>query len=230
MCGRFTRQSPTDVLVKDFAIEKVTVDMNPSYNVSPGQDIAVVVGHSLRELVSRRWGLIPHWAKDPSIGYKMINARSETVGEKPSFKLCYRERRCLVLADGFYEWKKEGKVKCPYYIRTASGRSFAMAGIWDSWDSPAGTRLFTCSILTTEANSRLSSIHNRMPVILSREDEQKWLGTGSDELGFLESLMRPYEEEELDIYMVSDRVNSTKHDDPSCVKAQETETEPEELF
>ena len=230
MCGRFTRQSPGDVIVKDFAIKELSIDMPPSFNVSPGQDIAVIIKDSVRKLVSRRWGLIPHWSRDPSIGYKLINARSETVEEKPSFKSSYRERRCLVVADGFYEWKKEGKHKYPYFIRTASGRLFAMAGIWDSWTAPDAQPVYTCGILTTRANSVLEPIHNRMPVILSRENEEKWLDTEIPDLDSLKTLMEPYNDEEMVAYRVSDRVNSPKNNDPDCVIPNSFDDSPEELF
>ena len=182
MCGRFVRKSTITVVEDEFDIYEVQWAFEPSYNIAPSQDIACVIGNEGNRLVKFRWGLVPFWADDPSIGYKMINARAETVAEKPAFRAAYRHRRCLVLADGFYEWHREGAVKIPYFISLASEQPFAFAGLWEHWRSKqADESLQTATLVTTQANEFLAPLHHRMPVILDAERAERWLA-GDDDL------------------------------------------------
>ena len=183
MCGRFAFYSPAEATAALFGATG-TLDVDPRYNIAPTQTIAAVRNREEdgRELVTLRWGLVPFWAKDPSIGNRMINARAETVAEKPAFRAAYRRRRCLVLADGFYEWRREGSVKIPWYISLASDEPFAFAGLWESWHSKDTEQsLETATLITTQANDFLATLHHRMPVILEADRAERWLA-GDDEL------------------------------------------------
>ncbi len=192
--------------------------MRPSYNVAPTQEVATVVESGEgRRLEMSRWGLILAWADDPGIGARMISARSETVAEKPSFKKAFKQRRCLIPTDGFYEWRKENGGKQPYYIRTKSGRPFAFAGLWESW-SRNGEGIQSCTILTTGTNDFLQEIHHRMPVILSPEVYDLWLDPEVREPDQLLSLLAPYPGEDMEACPVSRRVNSPSNDEPGCVE------------
>ena len=164
-----------------------------------------------------RWGLVPHWAKDPKIGYKMINAKSETLAAKPSFRTAYRKRRCLILANGFFEWKKEGKEKIPTYIFLKCQEPFAFAGLWESWRAPSGDSVRSCTIITTEPNSFMEPIHNRMPVILPDEAEALWLDPLTEDPDILSSLLVPFPAESMESYPVSALVNSPKNHGPDCI-------------
>jgi putative SOS response-associated peptidase YedK len=177
MCGRFAFYSPAEATAALFGATGAT-DLKARYNIAPTQFIAAIRSdeEAGRELTEFRWGLVPFWAKDPSIGNRMINARAETVAEKPSFRNAYRKRRCLVLADGFYEWHTEGGVKVPYFISLASGEPFAFAGLWEHWESKeTGEALQTATIITTEANRYLSQLHHRMPVVLEPDTADRWM-------------------------------------------------------
>ncbi len=177
MCGRFAFYSPSEAAVALFGVQ-ASLQVEPRYNIAPTQFIAAIRRdeHAASELVMLRWGLIPFWAKDPSIGNKLINARGETVAEKPSFRAAYRKRRCLILADGFYEWHREGDEKIPYFISLADGAPFAFAGLWEHWTSKDNEEtLQTATIVTTEANEFLKPLHHRMPVVLQTETAAKWL-------------------------------------------------------
>ena len=226
MCGRFTLTSNMDELQARFDFEARDLVFRPRYNVAPTQDVVAVVsdednpGHNRAELM--RWGLIPFWAKDPKIGARMINARAETVAEKPAFKNALRKRRCLILADGFYEWRKEEKGKTPMYITIKGGVSqsratFAMAGLFETWKSPEDELVRSCTIITTSPNALMEQIHNRMPVILPREAEATWLDPQVEDQEALTSLLVPFPAEEMDAYVVSTLVNSAKNDFPECM-------------
>ena len=183
MCGRFAFYSPTEATAALFRVSAVP-EVKPRYNIAPTQDIAAVrVGaDDSRELTMLRWGLVPFWAKEPSIGNRMINARAETVAEKPSFRAAYRHRRCLILADGFYEWRKEADGKTPYYISLASGEPFAFAGLWEDWHSKdTGEALQTTAIITMAANEFMRQLHHRMPVVLQIDTADRWLD-GDDQV------------------------------------------------
>lgn len=178
MCGRFAFYSPSEATAALFGAGS-SVKVEPRYNIAPTQYIAAVREDEQdnRELVSLRWGLVPFWAKDPSIGNRMINARAETVAEKPSFRNAYKKRRCLILADGFYEWRKEGDGKTPYYISLANGQPFAFAGLWENWSSKESDEsLQTAAIITTGANNFMAQLHHRMPVVMLPEHADRWLG------------------------------------------------------
>lgn len=178
MCGRFAFYSPAEAVAALFGVRGAP-ELEARYNVAPTQLIAAgrEAKSGDREFVMLRWGLVPSWAKDPSIGNRMINARIETAAEKPSFRAAFRQRRCLILADGFYEWRKEDNGKTPYFISLASGEPFAFAGLWELWmDRGTGESLSTATILTTEANEFMSGLHDRMPVVLSPEGANRWLG------------------------------------------------------
>jgi putative SOS response-associated peptidase YedK len=216
MCGRYTLSTPAGRLAEEFQLDS-TLEITPSYNVAPTQQVAAVLeDEGGRHLKMLRWGLVPSWAEDPDIGARMINARSETAPEKPSFRSAFRRRRCLIAADGFYEWKRENGGKQPYYFRMQDGRPFAFAGLWESWDKGDGT-LRTCAILTTRANSVLEDIHERMPVILPSDSYNAWLDPDADreELG---ELMIPYPGEDLETYPVSRFVNSPRNNDERCIE------------
>ena len=218
MCGRFTLFGPDVVLSKNFGVP-VSFGITPRFNIAPSQPVLAVrtsTGKEGREAVFLRWGLIPHWAKDPSIGNRLINARAETVAEKPAFRRAFRERRCLVPADGFYEWRKVDRRKQPFYIRMRDGRPFAFAGLWDHWET-GGSTIETCAILTTAANAVLSPIHDRMPVILSPSDYALWLDPGISEQDRLVPLFRPYPEQDMEAFPVRAIVNNPKMEDPRCI-------------
>ena len=195
--------------------------MQPNYNVAPTQEVPAVVagnGGGERRLEMLRWGLIPSWADDPGIGARMINARSETVAEKPSFRRAFKERRCLIPADGFYEWQKTNGGKQPHYIRMKNGRPFAFAGLWESWKGD-GNEIRSCTILTTNPNDIAGEIHNRMPVILPPEGYEVWLYPDVRETDQLLSLLAPYPPSDMEAYPVSRRVNSPSNNEPSCVES-----------
>ena len=216
MCGRYTLSTPAGRLAEEFQLDS-TVEIPPSYNVAPTQQVAAVLeDEGGRRLEMLRWGLVPSWADDPDIGARMINARSETAPEKPSFRSAFRRKRCLIAADGFYEWKREDGGKQPYYFRMQDGRPFAFAGLWESWDKGGG-ELLTCAILTTRPNSVAIEIHDRMPVILPHDAYNAWLDPDADkeELG---ELMVPYPGDDLETYPVSRFVNSPRNNDERCIE------------
>lgn len=217
MCGRFALKAPPSELIARFGLDECA-DLIPRYNIPPGTDIAVIrqSPEGKRVLHKLRWGLVPHWAKDPSIGNKLNNARGETVAEKPSFRDAFKRRRCLIPANGFYEWKAEGKVKQPYYISLPE--PFAMAGLWESWKSPDGDVLRSCCVITTGPNALMAPIHDRMPVIISPEDWQRWLAAPVEDVA---ELVRPYPAEAMQAWPVSRRVSKTVDDDAKLMAAIE---------
>jgi putative SOS response-associated peptidase YedK len=174
MCGRFTFQ-PTEAFYERFEVSNRLDSLVPRYNIAPGQMVPVIIANSPRRVVLMRWGLMPHWAKDEKTAYKMINARMETLTQRPAFRSLLSQNRALVPASGFYEWEGEGKGKTPYYIHPRRGEFFAFAGLYDTWTKPDGEELYTFTIITTEANDFMARLHNRMPVILARELEDAWL-------------------------------------------------------
>lgn len=186
MCGRFAFYSPSEATAALFGASGA-LPVEARYNIAPTQYIAAIRDDedSARELIMLRWGLIPFWAKDPSIGNRMINARAETVAEKPSFRAAYRRRRCLVLADGFYEWHREGSVKTPYYISPADGAPFAFAALWENWNSKEGDEsIQSTTLITTAANDFMASLHHRMPVVLRPDTADRWLAGGDDAIEY----------------------------------------------
>ena len=216
MCGRFVRQIFIDAIIDEFRVEEVSCDLNPSYNVAPTQQVAVIIEDGVKRLVSVRWGLVPYWAEDLSGGSKLINARAETINQKAPFKEAFQKRRCLVVADGFYEWRKTGAMRHPIFIRLRNGRSFGFAGLYENWISPGGENIRTCTIITTEPNEIMLPIHNRMPVIIPKDQEDRWLDPDCQPESLL-ALLRPYPAEEMETCQVSDFVNSPVNDSPECI-------------
>jgi putative SOS response-associated peptidase YedK len=219
MCGRFTLTTPAQALAVQFDLAEVPA-LEPRYNIAPTQPVAAVrVGSESeeRELVLMRWGLIPFWAKDSSIGARMINARSETVAEKPSFRNAFRRRRCLVPADGFYEWQKLDGAKQPVYVSLQDRDAFAFAGLWERWENPDNGVVESCTLLTCEPNELLRPIHSRMPVILSPRDYSLWLDREVNEPERLQALLYPYPSGRMQAYAVSRYVNSPRNEGPDCI-------------
>lgn len=220
MCGRFTLTIDPSHLQEAFPWAVIPNDLAPRYNIAPSQPVAVIPNTGDSLLSFYKWGLIPSWSKDPSIGERMINARSETLAEKPSFRNAYRRRRCLILADGFFEWKQNPgmKNKQPIYIRLIDARPFAFAGLWESWSPPDGSELRTCTIITTQPNSLLEPIHNRMPVILNPEVYNKWLNPNDMLPSQLNELLVSYPADEMIAIPVSKLVNSPQYDSVEIIK------------
>lgn len=228
MCGRFVRKSTITVIEDEFDIYEVQWAFEPSYNIAPSQDVACVIGNGGNKLVKFRWGLVPFWADDPSIGYKMINARAETVAQKRSFARAFKKQRCLVIADGFYEWRRlaDGKRKMPMYVHLREDRPFGFAGLYENWKGKDGTVLQTCTIITTQPNELMVPIHNRMPVIIAREQRKVWLDKTIEDPGILMPLLTPYAAKEMDAYGVSKKINSPSYNEPDCIRpAREDENQ-----
>ena len=220
MCGRFTIFADPGRLAERFDASLPPDGLRPRYNAAPTQSLPVLLNEGDRVIQLLRWGLVPFWAKDASIGSQMINARAETLAEKPSFRNALKKRRCLVLADGFYEWKKTTTGKAPMRISLASGEPFAFAGLWEIWDAPEGDKLRTFTIITTTPNDLVEPIHNRMPVILRPELEPLWLDNDADKDAWLD-VLRPYPAELMTAYLVSKRVNFVSNDDPELAMSDE---------
>jgi len=219
MCGRYTNTISLKKLADRFGFKPLKSQFPPRYNIAPGQEAPVVVFQGANTLEMMLWGLVPRWAKEKKMGYKMINARAETLHEKPSFKRPFQGQRCLVLADSFYEWKKVpgSKSKIPMRIVLKNREPFAFAGLWDKWTTPEGKELYSFTIVTTQANDKLKSIHDRMPVILDPNQEATWLDPDLRDFKELKPLLKPYKNEELEAYPVSTTVNSPKNDIPACI-------------
>ena len=216
MCGRFAFYSPSEAAAALFGVS-ASVEVQPRYNIAPTQFIAAIRDdeNRERELVMLRWGLVPFWANDPSIGNKMINARAETVAEKPAYRAAYRHRRCIVLADGFYEWHREGDVKTPHFISLASGEPFALAGLWETWtDKESGESLQTTTLITTAANDFMTPLHHRMPVILESNTAGEWLAGSTDLLDDVAAITPA-----LQAWPVDRRVNNARNEGEELVSA-----------
>jgi putative SOS response-associated peptidase YedK len=198
MCGRFVLLTDLRVITESFNIQNVACEYRPGNNISPGQQIAAVIRKDdQNSLVNFRWGLIPSWAKDPSIGNRMFNARAETIAEKPSFKHAFQKRRCLIVADGFYEWQKLGKIKKPFCLSLKSGEPFGFAGLHETWVSPDHQTIQTCTIITTEPNDLIKPIHDRMPVIVVKDQGAAWIDPENHNLKELLYILKPYSSEEM---------------------------------
>jgi putative SOS response-associated peptidase YedK len=218
MCGRFACNSTEDTIVSEFNIFEIHKRPVPNYNVAPGQEVLGVMKNEKYKLVGLRWGLIPSWAKEPEIGYRMINARAETLTQKPSFAKPLKSQRCLIVADGFYEWRKELGKKIPLFVHLRTNRPFGFAGLYDTWQSPDGDEISSCTIITTSPNELIAPIHNRMPVILRPEAREIWLDRNIEDSAKLLPLLKPFEASELEAYEVSPLVNSVKNNNPDLVK------------
>jgi putative SOS response-associated peptidase YedK len=219
MCGRYTLATDAQALVDLFEIEHLLFDPSryrPHYNIAPSQAVPIVRWtQSGRELALARWGLVPHWSREARTKYSTINARAETVADKPTYREAFKHKRCLIPATGFYEWKREGSAKLPYHIRMQGSEVFALAGLWDRWERD-GEGFDSCSIIVTAANPDMQPIHDRMPVILNPAQYNTWLNTGHFNRAQLQSLLIPFTGQ-LETYPVSRRVNSPRHDDPSLI-------------
>ena len=218
MCGRYMITSPLEAMRRIFRVDE-RPNLAARYNVAPTQQVPIVrrgADGAARELVMVRWGLVPFWAKDTKIGYKMINARAETVAGKPAFRDSYRRRRCLVVADGFYEWKKIDGGKQPYLIRVKGGEPFAFAGLWADWtDNDSGERIESCTIVVTGANTLVAAIHDRMPVIVPTAQYDAWLDPAAADGA---TMLRPFPAELMETYAVSPRVGNVRNDDPGLIE------------
>ena len=217
MCGRYTLIADLGDLAQRFEFDGGDFSYDPGYNIAPTESVLTVKNVEGREAAFMKWGLIPFWAKDPKIGSRMINARAETVAEKPAFRNALKKRRCLVLADGYYEWQKTPVGKRPYRIIMNSGEPFAMAGLWETWKDLQGNVIPSCTIITTAANDFLSPIHDRMPVILPRESEGMWLEPGVEDPDSLTDILTPNSSEGMDAYEVSTLVNYARNDGPDVI-------------
>jgi putative SOS response-associated peptidase YedK len=222
MCGRFTLFAEFDKIIDRFEIEAAIQGSlyKPSYNVAPSHSVISVINDGRKNRLGYlRWGFIPFFAKDEKIGYKMINARAETLTEKVSFRQAYQSRRCLVLADSFYEWKRhDNKTKTPMRIKLRSDELFAMAGLWERWTSPQGEPVYSCTVITTTPNELVKDIHDRMPVILKPEDEKIWLDPSNKDTSRLNELLKPLPKERMMAYEVSSLVNSSKNNSPNLIQ------------
>jgi putative SOS response-associated peptidase YedK len=222
MCGRFVQYSLFPILQKEFGLKfDADFPLRPSYNIAPTQNVPVVVNEGGNRLITCRWGLIPTWSKDMAIGSRMINARAETLAEKPSFKSPFKKHRCLVVADGFYEWKKTSTGKVPTYIHMADGSPMGFAGLYSDWTSPEGEPVRTCTIVTTEPNELLAPIHNRMPVIIQTAHREQWLDPDQHDPEALSALLAPYPAGEMEAWEVARAVNSPSNNSPENLRPLE---------
>ncbi|NHJ14508.1 MAG: SOS response-associated peptidase [Candidatus Thorarchaeota archaeon] len=218
MCGRFNFLTHKKEVQDRFGIKTFEYEVVPKYNIAPTQQVAVVVYDSGTKLVGMRWGLIPFWAKDPKIGNRMINARAETLDQKRVFINSFKEKRCLILSTGFYEWQKLGKIKRPMHIRLKTKGPFAFAGIYSHWKTPTDKTILSCSIVTTSPNELLTPIHDRMPVILKQENEEFWLNPENEDLAAMKAFLSPYPSDLMEAYEVSTYVNSPTNTGPQCTQ------------
>jgi len=223
MCGRFTLRAPASVVAEQFSLFELP-PFTPRFNIAPSQPIAVVrlAEKGTREAVYLHWGLVPSWAKAPAVGNRMINARSETAAEKPSFRAAFKRRRCLIAADGFYEWQKQGagRRKQPYFIHMRDDRPFAFAGLWESWEGADHSYLETCTILTTKANDLMRPIHDRMPVILPQENYDAWLDVSTEDTSAIEPLLKPFPDEPMQAEPIGTYVNRPANEGPRCIEPE----------
>ncbi len=219
MCGRFVKHSSLELIEHTFNIDSVEAEAGPNYNIAPTQPVQAVVRNGGNLLVLFYWGLVPFWAKDLSMASRMINARAETASEKPSFRQAFRKRRCLIVADGFYEWKGEKGRKEPWFITLPTGGPFGFAGLWEVWkDSESQASHRSCTILTTEASDGLRDIHHRMPVILHPDGWKEWLDPAEQNGCRLQQVIKDNSYREFKFHAVSTRVNRTSHNDAGCIE------------
>jgi putative SOS response-associated peptidase YedK len=219
MCGRYRLSRRKQIIEEQFEAQPSDDDWNPRYNIAPTQPVPVIRQNPkepVRQISTMRWGLIPSWAKDTSGAARMINSRSETAHALPAFREAMKLRRCLVPADGFYEWQRRGSAKQPYCFEVGDGGLFAFAGLWERWRDPSGQWVKSCSILTTTPNAVTSAIHDRMPVILSKDDYDVWLDPGMQNVAAVSEMLKPYDAKSMRCYPVSTRVNHVANDDAEC--------------
>jgi putative SOS response-associated peptidase YedK len=228
MCGRFTITVSIDEL-REYLKEDYDIDLDerlfdlPRYNVAPGQDVIAIINDGKKNRVGLlRWGFLPSFAKDEKLAYSMINAKSETLTEKPAYQEAFKSKRCIILADGFYEWKKDKSDKKPLYIHQKDKSLFPMAGLWSTWSKEDGTKVHTCTIVTTEANQLMEPIHDRMPVILEAESKKLWLNPFEKNTNTLSKILKPYDSNLMTYYPVSTLVNAAKNDSKACIIEDKT--------
>ena len=220
MCGRYTMHHSTEQIAMRFGVQEQLAQTTERYNIAPTQSVPVVIeNEGTRFLDALKWGLIPSWAKDPGIANKMINARAETLSEKPSFKVSLSRRRCLIPSDGFYEWRREGTARQPMHIRRKDGELFSFAGLWEEWKQADGTPLRTCTIITVAPNDVMEPIHNRMPAMLLPENEADWLDVAHKKSADVINFLRPYPAEYMEAYPVAKRVNIPTIEDPALLNS-----------
>lgn len=211
--------SAIEIIARIFGIDDIYFDIKPNYNVAPSQDIPIVISDGKKSrLISSRWGFLPSWAKETKTAYSMINARAETVDSNRSYKDAFLNQRCLVVADGFFEWLKQDKAKIPYYIHLKSNEPMAFAGLYNNWKSPEGEEICTSTIVTTDANSLIAPLHNRMPVILQQQDFNQWIDPEVRDKDTLKLLLKPIQSEELEAYRVTPKMNSYKYNYPDNIR------------
>lgn len=233
MCGRYRLSRRKQLIEEYFDTAAWEDDWQPRYNIAPTQLVPVIRQHPkepVRQLSHVRWGLIPHWAKEPSIATSTINAKSETAATKPAFRDPLKFRRCLIPADGFYEWKRTVKAKQPFCFEIEDGELFAFAGLWDGWKDASGNWIKTCSILTTTPNALTATVHDRMPVILDPESYDLWLDPGMQNVAAISELLKPYDASQMQLYPVSSRVNHVTNDDEECSRRVEITEAQNRLF
>jgi putative SOS response-associated peptidase YedK len=217
MCGRFARIVSDKTLREKYRLERMA-QLQDRYNIAPQQSIAAIrTAETGRELVLLKWGLIPSWSKDDKIAFKLTNARAETVAEKPSFRSAFKQRRCIIPASGFFEWKREAKQKQPFYIHPRGEELFSFAGLWETWHDPQGEIVESCAVITTEANELMRTIHDRMPVILNWQGENEWLNPRSAP-DALRALLVPFDSTRMGAYPVDPYVNNAKNQGPKCIE------------
>jgi putative SOS response-associated peptidase YedK len=220
MCGRYSQSQSAEIIAKAFQVDNVPT-LKPRYNIAPTQSVPTILQLSAstnRQFKMLHWGLIPSWAKDKKMAARLINARAETVAEKPAFRSAFRQRRCLVLADGFYEWQQQEKEKQPYYFHLNERQPFAFAGLWEHWEDVNGEEIESCTLLTTEANELMHPIHNRMPVILDPKNYDLWLDPDVKKPELLQPLLHPYASGEMATHPVSKTVNKPSNDSAECIE------------
>ena len=223
MCGRFALKSSFSFIKKEFSFEHEQLEMENgftykrNYNISPGQSILIILKKDKISFKYFKWGLIPHWAKGRSFNYKMINARAETLLEKSSFKNNLKNNRCLIIADGFYEWKKTDEGKIPFYVSLKSEKPFSFAGLYDRWVSPENEEIYSCTIITTDSNEMLKPIHDRIPVIIKKDRRSLWIEPEFKDYDVLKSLLRSYDQDLMKVHRVSKFVNTPKNNSPECI-------------
>jgi putative SOS response-associated peptidase YedK len=218
MCGRLVCSSPVKHIAEQFRVSREFPEYQPNYNVSPTEQVLIIRKDGEKQLVSSRWGFVPSWSKDLSVGAKMINARAETVSTKEAFRSAFRLNRCLIVADGFYEWEKSGKKRVPVYITLRSGKPFGIAGLYNTWKAPEGREVCTCTLITAEPNDLLGQIHNRMPVIVPEERNDFWLDPKNRDYEGLQTMLKPYPSEEMQYLRVSGKVNMAGYNSPDNIR------------
>jgi putative SOS response-associated peptidase YedK len=218
MCGRFTLHHATEDVAERFAVEQTLLELKPRFNIAPSQPVAAIVQRESRVLQELKWGLVPSWARDPAIGNRLINARAETLADKPAFRSAFARGRCLIPASGYYEWKREGRSRTPMLVRRHGGEPFLMAGLYERWPTPEEGVLRSCTIITTEPNEVAALVHHRMPAILTEGAAEVWMDREFTDVEALRRILRPYPLSDLVVHPVSDRVNRATDDDRTMIE------------